>query len=54
LAAKAHSAAALPIITISNVERLVEAGYRERCADRLTEIVVYLNDYLGTGRLFIP
>jgi hypothetical protein len=45
---------ALPVITISNVDRLVEAAYRERCAVRLTEIVVYMSDYLGAGRLFIP
>lgn len=44
----------LPVITISDVDRMAEATYRERCATRLAEIVIYLNDYLGAGRLFIP
>ncbi|HEY0604319.1 MAG TPA: hypothetical protein VGD58_15470, partial [Herpetosiphonaceae bacterium] len=42
---------ALPIITISKIDQMVEASYRIRCATRLAEIVLYLPDYLGTGRL---
>lgn len=45
---------ALPIITISKIDRMIEVSYRIRCATRLAEIVLYLPDYLGTGRLFIP
>ncbi len=44
----------LPVITISNVERMVEATYRAQCTARLAEIVIYLDNYLGSGRLFIP
>jgi hypothetical protein len=44
----------LPVITIGNLDRLSEADYRERCAERLIEIVVDIDNYKGTGRLFIP
>ncbi len=44
----------LPIITIANVDRIVEREYRERCIDRLIEIALYIENYLGASRLFIP
>ncbi|HJY83924.1 MAG TPA: ACP S-malonyltransferase [Candidatus Binatia bacterium] len=44
----------LPVITVGSVGRLDERVYRERCGSRLIEIVVDLDNYLGTGRLFIP
>ena len=47
-------ARALPILTIGSVERLLESEYRKRCATRLAEIVMYLDDYRGSGRLFVP
>lgn len=45
----------LPVLTIANVDRLInERTYREACAIRLAEIIIDLENYLGTGRLFIP
>lgn len=44
----------LPVITIGRIDRITERAYREACAERLLEIIVYLDDYLGVGRLFIP
>lgn len=44
----------LPVLTISRQEGLKDREYRSRCAERLFEIVFDLNDYLGTGRIFIP
>jgi len=44
----------LPVLTIGNVARLVERTYREQCAARLVEIVLDIDNYIGTGRLFIP
>lgn len=44
----------LPVLTIGNLSRLTESPYRERCADRLVEIVLDLENYLGRGRVFIP
>jgi hypothetical protein len=50
----ANTPTSLPIITIANVSRMVETAYRKRCAARLAEIGFSLEEYLGTGRLFIP
>lgn len=44
----------LPVITIANVDRLEEADYRERCANSLIEIVLDIDNYRGTMRVFIP
>ncbi len=44
----------LPVLTIGSVDRLDERVYRERCVERLLEIGLNLDDYLGTGRIFIP
>jgi hypothetical protein len=44
----------LPVVTIGDANRMVEKAYRERCAVRLLEIVLEIDNYLGTGRLFIP
>jgi hypothetical protein len=49
-----NTVTSLPVITIGSVGRLDERVYRERCSSRLVEIVVDLDNYLGTGRLFIP
>lgn len=45
----------LPVITIGNLERFSkEASYRSRCADRIIEIVLDIENYMGVGRVFIP
>ena len=44
----------LPIITIGDPDRVNESDYRERCVERLVEIVIDIQDYMGAGRLFIP
>jgi len=49
-----NTAISLPVLTIGNKNRVVEREYREKCESRLLEIVVYLEDYLGAGRIFIP
>jgi hypothetical protein len=33
---------------------MVEREYRDRCATRLCEIILELDNYRGTGRIFIP
>ena len=43
-----------PVLTISNFDHFSEADYRERCAERLIEIAVDIDNYKGVGRLFIP
>ncbi|MCU0568583.1 MAG: DUF5615 family PIN-like protein [Oculatellaceae cyanobacterium Prado106] len=44
-----------PVITIGNADRVLdERAYRDQCVDRLLEIVIDIENYLGVGRLFIP
>lgn len=45
---------ALPVITIAGLARLDERGYRERCSMRLLEIMLDIDQYRGTQRVFIP
>ena len=45
----------LPIVTIGDADRvLIDADYRDLCANRLLEITLYVDNYLGTRRIFIP
>ena len=44
----------LPVLTIGNRERLSERAYRVACAERMVEILLDLDNYLGASRLFIP
>lgn len=44
----------LPVITIGNLDRLIERDYREQCSARLVDIVLLIENYRGVGRLFIP
>lgn len=43
-----------PVVTIGDLKRLDELDYREQCVDRLIEIVLDIENYIGVGRLFIP
>jgi len=49
-----NQADSLPVLTIGDLDRLDEFDYRERCIERLIEIVLDIDNYLGAGRLFIP
>ena len=49
-----NATGSLPVVTIGNLARLEEFDYRERCVERLIEIVLEIESYLGVGRLFIP
>ena len=41
-----NTPASLPVVTIGNIDRLmVEPNYRERCVDRLVDIVIDIEDY---------
>ena len=43
-----------PIITIGDPDRVLEYGYRGSCVEKLVEIAIDIQDYMGVGRLFIP
>ncbi len=49
------TATSLPVLTIAD-ERLmlVDRGYAERAGIRLLEILLDLDEFRGTGRLFLP
>lgn len=49
-----NTATSLPVLTIGNPDRFDESSYRLRCATRLIEILLDLENYLGVGRIFIP
>lgn len=45
----------LPVVTIGNLDRFrSESSYRSQCADRIIEIVLDIENYMGAGRVFIP
>jgi hypothetical protein len=44
----------IPVITVGIVDRLEERAYREQCAERLVEIILNIENYLGAGRIYIP
>jgi hypothetical protein len=44
----------LPVLTIASLDKMRENNYRVRCAERISEIVLDLKNYMGTGRIFIP
>ena len=46
--------ASYPVVTIANLDRIVERDYRDCCATKLAEICMEIEGFLGTGRLYIP
>ena len=49
-----NAPSSFPVLTIGSVKRMIEKTYRERCAVRLLEIVLDLENCMGAGRIFIP
>lgn len=44
----------LPVLTIGDTDSVNISEYREKCATRIAEIILDVENYLGTSRLFIP
>ncbi len=44
----------LPVITLGSIDKMEERSYRERCAARLIEIAIDIENSMGVGRIFIP
>jgi hypothetical protein len=44
----------LPVVTVGDADRLKESNYRQAVALGMAEVLFYLENYLGTGRVFIP
>lgn len=51
---KENTETSFPVVTIGNLDRLDEFDYRERCIERIIEIILDIEQYMGAGRLFIP
>ena len=49
-----NTATSLPVLTVGDVDRMVEKHYREKCMERLLDIVLDLDNYRGTERIFLP
>ncbi|MEL6469957.1 MAG: ACP S-malonyltransferase [Cyanobacteria bacterium J06623_4] len=50
-----NASTSLPVVTIGNADRLLkDAEYRDRCVDGLIDIVLSIDFYKGTRRVFIP
>jgi hypothetical protein len=45
---------ALPVLTLSQANHLLLPDYRQQAVYKLVEIMLYLENYLGVGRLYIP
>jgi hypothetical protein len=45
---------ALPVLTLSQANRLLLSDYRQQAAHKLAEVIMYLENYLGVGRIYIP
>lgn len=44
-----------PVVTIGDADRVLnDPIYRELCVNRLIEIALYIENYVGTRRIFIP
>lgn len=44
----------LPVLTVGSLDRLIEPEYREQCSARIADIVLYIENYLGVSRIFLP
>jgi hypothetical protein len=45
----------LPVLTVADADELLASGkYAERVAERLLDIVLSIDNYRGTGRLWLP
>jgi hypothetical protein len=50
-----NTSTSLPVVTIGDADRVLsDPDYRNRCVDRLIEIIFEIDDYRGSRRLFIP
>lgn len=49
-----NTVTSLPVLTIGSLDRIGDRDYRERCALRVFEIVLDLDQHLGRGRVYLP
>jgi hypothetical protein len=44
----------LPVLTVSDKDKLVLPAYRQQAAHKLAAVIIDLERYLGVGRVFLP
>ncbi len=49
-----NTSTCLPVITIGSMDDLRDSGYRARCAWGLVDVIMFLERYIGVGRVYIP
>ncbi|HZS44327.1 MAG TPA: hypothetical protein VFC63_04445 [Blastocatellia bacterium] len=49
-----NTSTSLPVLTISDQNKLLLAEYRQQVADSLATIIIDLESYLGVGRIYLP
>ncbi len=49
-----NTSTSLPVLTVGVLDRMEERAYREKCAERIVDIVLHIENYLGVGRIYIP
>ncbi len=50
-----NTASSLPVVTIGDAKRLLaDRTYRNLAADRIIEIALDIETWMGTGRVFVP
>ncbi len=49
-----NTSISLPILTISTLDRMRERAYREQCAEKIVDVFLNIENYLGVGRIYIP
>jgi hypothetical protein len=45
---------AMPVLTLPQTNRLLISDYRQQATHKLVEIILYLENYLGVGRIYPP
>lgn len=49
-----NTPAALPVLTIASLASLPSPEYRQQVAHKLAEVLIYLENYFGVGRVYLP
>lgn len=50
-----NTSTSLPVLTVGDPERIMkESAYCKRCVERIVDIVMNIENYLGAGRIYIP
>lgn len=44
----------MPVLTISDQTKLIVPEYRQQVVDKLAAVIIDLENYLGTGRIYLP